>query len=225
MRVHLACSLLVVVACGGSHKPAATEADTSSLESPSDPASAPASTSGSGAAGGASSSTPSPLAMPTASSASSDAAPAPAASHPVPGATGSIDGKPFSPKLAQVAGPVLKDGRRMVMLHEGSDCIQPGDAKPGDASMMLMVPWQDGYKVDLAALQRAKKGNLGEAAFVRIGGDGKKQISTTFKPTGRVTIVSAPTQKDALGKMNIDLQTGDYLVSGDLDIKVCSPGN
>jgi hypothetical protein len=139
----------------------------------------------------------------------------------VPGSTGSIDGKPFSPKLAQITSPMQKDGRVTLVIHEGSDCIAPGDAKPGDASMMLVVSWQDGYKTDLSALRRAKKGNLGEAAFVRIGDDGKKQVSTTFKPTGLVTVVSAPTQKDAFGKMKIDLQSGDYMVTGDLDVKLC----
>jgi len=141
--------------------------------------------------------------------------------HPVPGATGSIDGKPFSPKLAQIVSPMQKDGRVTLVLHEGSDCVAAAAAKPGDASMVLVVPWQDGYKTDLSALRRAKKGNMGEAAFVRIGDDGKKQVSTTFKPSGLVTVVTAPTQKDAIGKLKIDLQSGDYMVAGDLDVKLC----
>jgi hypothetical protein len=87
--------------------------------------------------------------------------------------------------------------------------------------MMLMVPWNDGYKVDLASLKRAKKNDLGEAAFVRVAPDKKKQVSTTFKPTGLVTIVSAPNAKDGVGKMKIDLQNGDYMLVGDLDVKVC----
>ncbi len=56
---------------------------------------------------------------------------------------------------------------------------------------------------------------------MRVGDDGKQQISTTFKPTGRITVVSAPTEKDAIGKVKIDLQSGDYMVAGDLDVKVC----
>jgi hypothetical protein len=135
--------------------------------------------------------------------------------HPVPGATGDIDGKPFSPKLAQLVGPVQKDGRALILIHEGSDCL--ADAKSAEASMMLMVPWKDGYKTDLSALRRAKGGNLGEAAFLR-----KKQVSSTFKPSGLVTVVSAPTQKDAVGKMKIDLQSGGYILAGDLDVLVCA---
>jgi hypothetical protein len=83
--------------------------------------------------------------------------------------------------------------------------------------MMLMVPWKDGYKTDLSALKRAKGGNLGEAAFLR-----KKQVSPTFKPSGLVTVVSAPTAKDGVGKMKIDLQSGGYILAGDLDVLVCA---
>ena len=88
--------------------------------------------------------------------------------------------------------------------------------------MTLLVPWKDGSKVDLASLKRAQKTSMGEAAFVR-GAGAKKTIVTTFKPTGLVTIVSAPSDKDAVGKMKIDLQSGDYMLSGDLDVKVCVP--
>jgi hypothetical protein len=212
MRVRLACSLLVLVACGGgSTKPAASEADTSSLEG----------------SGSSTSTTSAPTSTPTAAA---SAAPASTASsvpasitaavtgtgpvHPVPGTTGDIDGKPFSPKLAQLAGPVQKDGRVLVVIHEGTDCL--ADAKSADASMMLMVPWKDGYKTDLSALKRAKGGNLGEAAFLR-----KKQVSSTFKPSGLVTVVSAATSKDGIGKMKIDLQSGGYILTGDLDVLVC----
>jgi len=136
----------------------------------------------------------------------------------VPGATGDIDGKPFAPKLAQLVGPVQKDGRALVLIHGGSDCVATEDAKAGDGSILLMVPWKDGYKTDLSALRVAKGGSLGEAAFVR-----NKQISKTFKPSGLVTVVSAATQKGATGKMKIDLQSGGYILAGDLDVKVCSP--
>lgn len=224
LRTCLAGSLLVLLACGGGAQKPAAGVDTSSLEST--PSASSGGDTSSTAASNPSSATPSSSSAGTSpaagSSATSDSAPAAAAAiHPVPGSTGGIDGKPFSPKLAQITSPMQKDGRVTLVIHEGSDCMAPGDAKPGDASMTLVVPWQDGYKTDLASLRRAKKGNMGEAAFVRIGDDGKKQVSTTFKPTGLVTIVTAPTQKDAIGKMKIDLQSGDYMVTGDLDVKLC----
>jgi hypothetical protein len=223
VRTCLASSILALLACGGAQKPAEA-VDTSALESTPSTSSGRGDTASTAAASAPASSSPSSTSTssPTGSSPSSDAAPAPAAAmHPVPGATGSIDGKPFSPKLAQIVSPMQKDGRVTLVLYEGSDCVAAADPKPGDASMMLVVPWQDGYKTDLSALRRAKKGNMGEAAFVRIGDDGKKRVSTTFKPSGLVTVVSAPTQKDAIGKLKIDLQSGDYMVAGDLDVKLC----
>ena len=101
-----------------------------------------------------------------------------------------------------------------MMIHEGSDCLAPSDAKPGDGSMTLMVPWQDGYKVDLGSLKKAKGRAMNEAAFVRVGADGKNKISSTFAPTGRLTVVSAPTAQNALGKLKLDLSSGDYILAG-----------
>jgi hypothetical protein len=213
-----------LLACGGAQKPAASEADTSSLESPSggdSPASTaatPAPSDSSGSAGGGSSS-PTSASAPAASDAS--ATPAAGSNHPTPSATGSIDGQPFLPKLAQVMGPLMKDGRVKVMIHGGSDCVAPADAKPGDGSIVLMVPWQDGYKVDLGSLKRAKRRDMGEAAFVRIADDGKGKISSTFAPTGRLTVVSAPTAQNAFGKLTLDLSSGEYILAGDVDVKVC----
>jgi hypothetical protein len=222
MRISLACSLVVLVACGGAQKPATTEADTSSLENGSSASSSTSSDSASSSTTASTSSTPAGGGDAKPAAASSPDAPANTAApqapaHPVPATTGSIDGKPFSPKLAQIVGPVQKDGRVLVVLHEGTDC-----AASTDASISLLVPWKDGYKADLGSLRRAKGANLGEAAFVRVEGGKKKQVSTTFKPTGLVTIVSAPTQKDAVGKLKIDLQSGDYMLAGDLDVKVCT---
>ena len=216
MRTLLASSLILLAACGGStQKPAAGEADTSSLDGPSGGASSSSST----ASGGDSASAPSAPSTASAAAAPAAASDAPAAAapaHPVPGATGTIDGKPFSPKLAQITGPVGKDGRALIVIHEGSDCTPSADA-----SISLLVPYKDGYKTDLASLKRAKGAAANEAAFVRADGK-KRQVSSTFKPTGLVTIVSAPTQKDAVGKMKIDLQSGDYMLAGDLDVKVCA---
>jgi len=213
----LACSPLVLLACGGgSPKPSATEADTSSLESSGSSGSSGSTTAVSASTAAATADRPATASTSTAVPASITAAVMGTASvHPVPGATGDIDGKPFSPKLAQLVGPVQKDGRVLILIHEGTDCL--ADTKSADASMMLMVPWKDGYKTDLSALRRAKGGNLGEAAFLR-----KKQVSSTFKPSGLVTVVSAPTTKDGIGKMKIDLQSGGYILAGDLDVLVCA---
>jgi len=212
-----ACSLFVLTACGAAPKPAAADpSDTALLEQRATPSSAtPAAP-----ATAADAQPPAPAASPGAGDA---AATQSLGRHAAPAATGSIDGKPFTPKFAQLAGPLKKNGDVLVVLHEGDDCQAPADTKAGGASMLLIVPWREGYKVDLSALRRAKKHDLGEAAFVRIGPDKKKEVSPTFRPSGLLTVVAAPTQRGAVGDIKIDLQSGDYMLVGELDVKVCAP--
>jgi hypothetical protein len=226
MRVVAVSSMLVFVACGGAGKHAESAGvDTSSLESASASSSTASATADppKAAAATAASSTSSPTATassgPPEASAAADKAPY----HPTPSVTGSIDGKPFAPKLARVAGPLQKDGRVLLSLSERADCTLGADLKPGDATLTMLVPWSDGYKVDLGALKRGTKKGSGEIALTRVGAGGKPEVSTTFKPTGRVTIVSAPKDASAFGKMKIDLQSGDYMLAGDLDVQVCVP--
>jgi hypothetical protein len=194
-----------LAACGGSPPPApeTPAADTSSLET------------GSGADKSSKSSTDE--AAPAASSAPAAASAASAAFHPAPSATGTIDGKPFAPKVAQVIGPMKKDGRILLSLTEASECPAPGDAKTDHASMTLVVPWSDGYKIDVSALKLEGKKGPGEIGFRH----GKKDLSTTFKPSGTVTVVSAPMDKGATGKLKIDLQSGDYMLAGTVDVELC----
>jgi hypothetical protein len=54
-----------------------------------------------------------------------------------------------------------------------------------------------------------------------VGTNGKKDVSASFKPSGRVTVVKAPSEEGSLGKINIDMQSGEYMLSGDLDVQVC----
>jgi hypothetical protein len=207
MRFALVSSLVLLFACGGSNKPAdAPSTDTSSLE-----------------ANGASSSketppaTDSTAAPPSPGAATSaPAEDAPAPTRPAPSVTGSIDGKPFAPTLARVSAKMQKDGRILLSLDEGADC-----SSSSDASLTLVVPWQDGYKADLGSLKRSTRKGQGEIGFSRAAAGGKKQMSKTFKPSGTVTIVKAPMEVNAVGKMKIDLQSGDYMLAGDLDIQVC----
>jgi hypothetical protein len=214
MRVVVVSSLLVLVACGGSKKPADTP------ETPSPDTSASSSSDMPATPESASPATP-PASASAAPAASSEAAPAESApAHPVPNVTGSIDGKSFTPKMGRITQPVQKDGRILLTLDERTEC-GGSDVKAGEAILTITVPWEDGYKQDLGSLKRAGKKGPAEISFVRVSGGGKKDVSTTFKPSGRVTIAKAPTETNSLGRMNIDMQSGDYMLSGDLDIQVC----
>jgi hypothetical protein len=224
MRVLALCSLglsFACAACGGPARPAATESNVATADSLATPSPVdPKPPSWAGAA-------PAPTA--DATEAPAPATP-PAPAHPAPTVSGSIDGKPFAPRLAQVSGPMQKDGRLLISFTEADDCVTSADAKAGGATLLMMVPWKDGAKLDLSKLKapnpKAKgfAAAMGEVSFIRIDDDGKSNhVSTTFKPTGKATIVSAPMEANAIGKMTLDLKSGDYAMSGDLDIKVCFP--
>ena len=218
MRALVVIASVLVAACGGSATPPpeTPAGDTSSLENGSgskDKEDAPAAAASSAEpAASAAPSTPAPAA----SAAADDSAPA-APFHPAPSVTGAIDGKPFNPKVAQVRSAMKKDGRVLITLTEASDCPAPGD-KTDHTSLTMLVPWQDGYKVDLSALKLGGKKGPAEISFSR----SKKDVSTTFKPSGTVTVVSAPMEKGKTGKLKIDLQSGDFMLAGDLDIEVCA---
>jgi hypothetical protein len=225
MRVLALCSLgmsFVCAACGGPAKPVATEANVATADSLATPSPVdPKPPSWAGVASSA------PVADATETTAPT---PPPAPAHPAPTVSGNIDGKPFAPRLAQVSGPMQKDGRLLISFTEADDCVTSADAKAGGATLLMMVPWKDGAKLDLAKLKapnpKAKgfAAAMGEVSFIRISDDGKgNQVSTTFKPTGKATIVSAPMEQNAIGKMTLDLKSGDYALSGDVDIKVCFP--
>jgi hypothetical protein len=216
MRVVVVSSILFFIACGGSKKPAeSAESPAESTTSTSDMPAASESTSESPALG----STPAASAAPAPTAAPAPAAES-AAAHPVPTSTGGVDGKPFVPKMARVTQPAAKDGRIVLTLDERTDC-GGGDPKPGETFLTLTVPWEDGYKQDLGSLKRAGKKGPGEIAFVRVNTNGKREPSETFKPTGRVTVVKAPTEEGATGKLKVDMQSGDYMLAGDLDIQMC----
>lgn len=209
MRVVLVSSLLVMLACGGSNKPPESPAET--------PAPEPSASADTAASADSDAAAPAAAAEGAADEkAEKPEAPAPAG----PNITGAIDGKPFVPKGALITKPAQKDGRILITLGEHAAC-GGGDPSPGEGMLTLVVPWEDGYKQDLGSLKRGGKKGGGDISFVRVGAGGKKDASATFKPTGRLTVVSAPSDQNAVGKLNVDLQSGDYMLSGDLDVQLC----
>jgi hypothetical protein len=220
MRALVVIASVLVAACGGSATPPpeAPAGDTSSLENGSgskdskEKEDAPAASASAEPAATPAPSTPAPAA----SAAADDSAP-PAAFHPAPSVTGAIDGKPFAPKVAQVLGAMKKDGRILITLTEASECPAAGE-KGDHTALTMLVPWSDGYKVDLSSLKLGNKKGPAEIAFSR----SKKDVSTTFKPSGMVTVVSAPTEKGKTGKLKVDMQSGDFMLAGTLDVEMCA---
>jgi hypothetical protein len=214
-------------ACGGSKKPAESAADTTSLESSGGAGgqSASAASATAAAGGSASGSSAAPSSSSAANSATTDTSAPAATAHPAPAITGLIDGKPFTPKIARVTGKPQKDGRVLLTLDEThTDCSGSATAAPGDAVLTMLVTWENGYKSDLGSLKRSTpKKPSGEITFYRARAGGKKDVSPTFKPSGTVTILKAPSDPSTPGSMKIDMQSGDYMLAGDLDVLVCPP--
>jgi hypothetical protein len=212
MRAALVSSLIVLLACGGggAQKPA----ETSSADPPESTSSGSTASEDMPASASTSDSTPAPAPKPAATAAPAPVDAPPAAFHPTPSVTGAIDGKPFNPKIARLLSPLMADGRVALTLTEGTTC----DVTPGDPTMTITVTWKKGYKTDLASLKRASKKSVNEIGFARAAG----KFSTTFKPTGTVQVVSAPTAKDATGKMKLDVTAGEYILAGDIDVLVCT---
>jgi hypothetical protein len=209
MRAALVSSLLVLLACGGgAQKPA----ETSSADPPESTGSGSSASEDMPASASTPDSTPAPAPKPAAAAPAPEEAPP--AFHPTPSVTGAIDGKPFNPKIARLLSPLSPDGRVALTLTEGTTC----DVTPGDPTMTITVTWKKGYKTDLASLKRASKKTVNEIGFARAAG----KFSTTFKPTGTVQVVSAPTAKDATGKLKLDVTAGDYILAGDIDVLVCT---
>ena len=215
MRSILISSLvLCVVACGGASKPAESPSDNSA----SDDAGAPAKTgSDDNTTTTAAADAGSPAPAPSSGSSSGDLIPA-GPTHPQPTATGQIDSKGFSPVMAHVSGKPHADGRIMVTLDETVDCTATSDS-----SISMLITYKDGYKSDLGSLKRGGKKSAGEIAFQHPGASGKKEFSTTFKPTGTVTIVKTAADANTPGRIKLDLTSGGYMLNGDADIQLCEP--
>jgi hypothetical protein len=224
--------LLFCIGCGGAQKPAGSAADTSSLEpsgksegSGSDEPAAPSKQESAATDKGSDAPAPTPTkgvadTTKPAAQAAADTSSAPAAYHPTPSATGNIDGKPFAPKVAVSNAAMQKDGRLLLSITEAADCSATPQA--GQGTLSLLVEWKDGYKTDLGSLKKATKPGGGEVGFSRAGAGGKGTLAKGFKPTGRVTVVKAPTDANATGKIKVDLQSGDFILAGDLDVLLCA---
>jgi hypothetical protein len=127
-----------------------------------------------------------------------------------------LDGRSFSPTIAHVTGKPKADGRIVVSLEENTDC-----SGTPDASITLLITYKDAYKSDLGSLKRGAKKSAGEIGFFRASPDGKKEYSSTFKPTGTATVVKTAADTSTPGKLKLDLTSGDYMLNGDLDIQMC----
>lgn len=149
-------------------------------------------------------------------SASAPAAEEPAPPEPprFPTITGTLEGKPFELRGAGTAGPVQKNGEVLVAL--ASYAIECGahETAEGDQSIVVMVPWKDGEKVDLSKL-----GTNGVWAM-KVGKAGPTRIKG-FKPSGAVEVLMAPGEAGKTGRVRFEIKSGKDAIAGEVPVKVC----
>jgi hypothetical protein len=108
-------------------------------------------------------------------------------------------------------------GRVNLRLFRGTGCET--DAKDGDVDLLFAIPWAAGARTDLGTL--SSKGVNPEAQATRHS-DSEHGKGLRFRPQGTITIVSAPSEKGAIGKITIDLRSEDYALTGDMPVIVCA---
>ena len=129
---------------------------------------------------------------------------------------GTLGGAPWDLKGAGTAGPVQKDGTVLVALANYPIDCGVHAAAPGDRTIMLLIPWEKGAKVDVGTL-KAK-----DAAAISVD-DKKKQTPVKgWKPKGTVEVLGAPTRLNSSGRIKIDLTSGKDAISAEVPVKFCS---
>jgi len=138
-----------------------------------------------------------------------------------PTSRGSIDGHPFAPKLGHIMGKMHKDGRVAVSFTERSDCTPLANLEPGSGVLTVVVPWKEGYQAQLGSGKHAGKRKAGAISFARMSAARKPQPSRSFKPMGTLAVVSAPKSANGVGKVTLDVTSGDYRLVGEFDVDLC----
>ncbi len=130
--------------------------------------------------------------------------------------SGTLGGAPWELKGAGTAGPVQKDGTVLVALANYPIDCGAHAAAPGDRTIMLLIPWEKGAKVDVGAL-KAK-----DAAAISVDDKKKQSPVKGWRPKGTVEVLGAPTRLNSSGRIKIDLTSGKDAISAEVPVKFCS---
>jgi hypothetical protein len=149
--------------------------------------------------------------------------------------SGTINGKTFAPKVGWVFSR-MQDGYATINFMEKEPCSMMED---GDVGLGVFMPWQEGASVDLSTQRDVafgkQKVKLAAAAFVQnkttkvvdkktgiAGARTENSPVPGFKPKGKATLIAAPNARDSVGRLEIDLSSGDFKMKGSVDVKVCA---
>jgi hypothetical protein len=131
--------------------------------------------------------------------------------------SGTLGGAPWDLKGAGTVGPVQKDGTVLVALANYTVDCGTHAAAPGDRTIMLLIPWEKGAKVDLGTLKPK------EAQAIAVDDKKKQAPVKAWKPKGTIEVLSASTKLNSSGRIKIDLTSGKSdAISAEVPVKFCS---
>jgi hypothetical protein len=136
--------------------------------------------------------------------------------------TGTINGASFTAKSAitHVGGfGSNSDGTQNIDIYE-TDVTCADFAPQADREILLSVPWKDNTDRDFKLAFGSPDSQTG-TFVIQKNGTPDNIISTQ----GRVEIITAPTDKDAMGKMRLRMSAEGNTVEGEVDIHVCVDQN
>jgi hypothetical protein len=158
--------------------------------------------------------TAAPSAAPTAAP---EAKPAPAPSNP-PTVTGTLGGKPFTPKAAITMGPLFKGRVLLAIADYEAACDKTFEPAEGMRTLALQIEWKPG-SVGFAADPKKPKEAMDPWHTV-VGAD-KKLKQTKFPATGTVELSAAPQKVGDVARLKLDIKSGKDTVKGEIDVAVC----
>ncbi|AKT41907.1 hypothetical protein [Chondromyces crocatus] len=184
---------------------------------PAMPPTAPAQGSPTGAASGA----PAPSATPSGDALSTPSSlPAPHVDLPPtpPTVTGTIGGKPFSPKAALNLGGSDK-GRVLIGLTDyATSCDDLVTPVAGNQMLTLQIEWKAGQ-----VAFGADPGNpaIMNPTHILTTSDPGRPKRTVLPAQGSVQLVSAPEKSGSRTRIKLDLATDKDSVKGEIDLQLC----
>lgn len=123
---------------------------------------------------------------------------------------GKISGGDFAPKVALIHTPTFGDRAMVEVYDQEATCENLPDAADGHRSVEIKVPWA--------------KGNhsiAGDKASVRFGLQRKGNQLWGAAKSGAVTVLEAPKQQGAIGRIRINASAPKEKLSGEIDVHVC----
>lgn len=156
----------------------------------------------------------------SAGAAAGDAAPADAPAEAAPkvdakplGPTtlkGKVSGGDFHPAVALIHTPTFGDSVMVEIFDREATCDDVPAAADGHRVVEVKVPWKAGPHAVAP-----------EKAQVRFGLQMKGKALWGDAKSGTVTVLEAPREQGAIGRLRLDVQAPKEKVSGEIDVHVC----